>query len=60
MISKKQIIKSLHTLPEHVSIDQVVDHLIYVEKIQKGLSDSKKGKTNTVEEAKIKLGKWLK
>lgn len=60
MLSKKQILKSIYTLPDHVSIDQIVDHLIYIEKIEKGLSDSTEGKINTVEEAKVKLKKWLK
>lgn len=60
MITKAQIIKSLDKLPENLTIDQIVDHLIFIEKIEKGLADSNAGRTNTVEEAKVKLGKWLK
>ena len=60
MITKTQIISTLDKLPEHLTIDQVVDHLIFIEKVQKGLSDSVKGRINTKEEAKQKLNKWLK
>jgi hypothetical protein len=60
MITKTQIINSLDKLPEKLTIDQVVDHLIFVEKVQKGLDDSVNGRINTKEEAKQKLKKWLK
>ncbi len=60
MITKTQLINSLDRLPENLTIDQVVDHLIFVEKVQKGLDDSANGRTNTKEEAKQKLKKWLK
>ena len=60
MITKTQIINSLEKLPENLTIDQVVDHLIFIEKVQKGLDDSANGQIYTKEEAKQKLKKWLK
>lgn len=60
MVTKAQIITALDKMPESMSIDQLVDHLIFVEKVQKGLEDSENGNTNTKEEAKQKLSKWLK
>ena len=60
MITKTQIISTLDTLPENLTIDQVVDHLIFIEKVQKGLDDSLNGRINSKEEAKQKLKKWLK
>lgn len=58
MISKTQIINLLDKLPDNLTIDQVIDHLIFVEKVQKGLDDSTNGRINTKEEAKQKLTKW--
>lgn len=55
-----QLINSLDKLPENLTTDQVVDHIIFVEKVQKGLSDSVNGNINSKEEAKQKSGKWLK
>jgi hypothetical protein len=60
MITKTQLINTLDKLPENLTIDQVIDHLIFVEKVQKGLSDSENGLINTKEEARQKLNKWLK
>jgi hypothetical protein len=60
MITKTQLINTLDKLPENLTIDQVIDHIIFVEKVQKGLSDSENGRINTKEEARHKLNKWLK
>lgn len=60
MITKTKLINSLDNLPENLTIDQVIDHIIFVEKVQKGISDSENGRINTKEEAKQKLNKWLK
>jgi predicted transcriptional regulator len=60
MLTKTQIIDSLSNLPENVTIDQVIEHLVVVDKIQKGLNDSAEGKVYSKDEAKEKLKKWLK
>jgi len=60
MITKTQLIHSLDKLPDNFTIDQIIDHLIFVEKVQKGLDDAHNRKVNTVEEAKQKLTKWVK
>jgi len=59
MITKAQIQNTLDSLPENVTIEQVIEHLIFLDKVQKGLEDSEKERINTVEEAKQKLNKWL-
>ncbi len=60
MITKTQLISTLDNLPENLTIDQVIEHIIFVEKVQKGIADSEAGKVYTKEEAKEKLNKWLK
>jgi hypothetical protein len=60
MITKTQILSTLDKLPENLTIDQLIDHLIFIEKVQKGMDDSAKGKINSKKEAKEKLKKWLK
>jgi len=60
MITKTQIKTSLEKLPENVTIDQVINQLIFLEKVQKGQNDSKNGRINSKDEAKKKLNKWLK
>ena len=58
--SKTELINSLESLPENLTVDQVIDHIFFVEKVQKGLEDSKKGQISTKQEAKKILDKWLK
>jgi len=60
MFTKTQLIDSLSKLPENLTIDQVIDHVIFVEKVRKGLSDSENGRINSKDEAKQKLNKWLR
>ncbi len=42
MITKTELINSLESLPENLTYDQVNDHIVFVEKVQKGLEDSEK------------------
>jgi hypothetical protein len=60
MITKAQLINTLDNLPENMTIDQVIEHIIFVEKVHKGLDDSKKGNLFNRDEAKQKLNQWLK
>ncbi len=60
MITKTQLISSLDKMSENLSIDPIIDKIIFLEKIQKGLEDSKAGRVNDNAEAKEKLKKWLK
>jgi len=60
MITKTRLINSLEKLPENLSIDDLVNHMVLIEKVQKGLDDVTSGKLNTKSEAQKKLGKWLK
>ena len=60
MITKTQLINTLDKMPENITIDQVIDQLIFLEKVQKGLYDSTNGLLKTKVQAKAKLNKWLK
>jgi predicted transcriptional regulator len=60
MISKTHLLSTFDKLPENMTVDQVIDHIIFVEKVQKGLEDSENGRVYTTEEAREKLNKWLK
>jgi hypothetical protein len=40
MLTKTELINSLESLPENLTVDEVIDHIVFVEKVQKGLEDS--------------------
>jgi hypothetical protein len=59
MLTKKQLISTLRNLPEKFSVEDVIDRVVLLQKIEIGIEQSKAGKTRTTKEAKAKLKKWL-
>jgi len=59
-MEKKVAIDSINEMPETFELDELFERLIILEKIERGRSDIKEGKTQTHNEAKEQLGKWLK
>jgi hypothetical protein len=60
MISKDSLLKSLEGLPDKFSLDELLDRLFLLQKIEGGLQQSADGKTISTNEAKERLKKWLK
>jgi hypothetical protein len=60
MLTKEKIKKSIDTLPDNLTIDQVIDRIIMLDKIEQGLKDVEDENVYTTEEVKVKLNKWLK
>jgi hypothetical protein len=56
---KATVIESINKLPDEFSIDEIIERLIIIEKIEKGRQNVRDGKVNTEEQAKAKLSKWL-
>lgn len=60
MLTKEIVIKSINNLPDKFSIDDLLERLIILQKIETGLEQSKTGQTFSTEEVKERLKKWLK
>ncbi len=60
MLVKAKVLETIHSLPDNFSLDELVERLIVLEKIQEGLQQAEDGKVMSNEEAKKRLGKWLK
>ena len=60
MITKTQLRAVSDKLPETFTIDDVIDRLIFIEKVHVGLEQSQKNIVSTKIEAEEKLSKWLK
>ena len=58
MLTKSQVIKSIKKMPDHFSIDDLMDKLILLQKIGVGLEQSEKGEVYSTKEAKEMLKKW--
>ena len=59
-MTKSKIIETLNTLPDEISIDDLLDKLVFINKVENGLKQSERGESISTEEAKNRLDKWLK
>jgi hypothetical protein len=59
MLIKQEVLKSFKEMPDEFSIDDAVDKLIVINKIQKAEAEIKAGKGLTTNQAMKKLKKWL-
>ena len=59
MLAKSQIFETIEQLPESVSLDELIDKLIFIEKVNIGLAQSENGMVCSESEARRKLSKWL-
>lgn len=59
MLTKINVIESLKVLPDNFTLDELLDHLVFVQKVEDGLKDSENNETISSEEAKKRLNKWL-
>ena len=60
MLTKDKIKKTIDTLPDQFTIEDIIEELIVIDKIEQGLKDVQEGIVYTTEEARLKLDKWLK
>ena len=60
MLTKKKLLKSIKDLPETFSIDEIIDRVILLQKIEIGLEQSASNNVHSTASAKNKLKKWLK
>jgi hypothetical protein len=60
MLTKENVIKTVSNLPDNFSLDELIDRLIFIDKVQKGLEESTANKVVSKDVAKKRLSKWLK
>lgn len=60
MLSKEKVIEAIQSLPDEFSIDDVVERLIVLHKIETGLQQVSAGKTISTQEAREQLQQWLR
>ena len=60
MLTKEQVEVTVKELPEQFDIDVLIERLIVLDKIQKGIDDSNAGNVFSEEEVESRLENWLK
>ncbi|EKB49306.1 MULTISPECIES: hypothetical protein [Cyclobacteriaceae] len=60
MITKEKVLETLKTMPNEFSIDDLMDKLILLNKVQVGMEQAKKGDSYTSDQAKKLIKEWSK
>lgn len=60
MLTKEKIIEAIKDMPNKFSVDDLLDRIMLLQKIEIGLEQSEAGKVISNDEAKQRLQKWLK
>jgi predicted transcriptional regulator len=60
MTIKEKMIKAVQALPDDASVEDAMERLLFLAKIEKGLQQADAGKTVSHDQVKEKIAKWLK
>ena len=60
-MNRTKVLETLDQLPNEFSTEELIDRLLFVEKVEQGLEDVEEGKVITLDEAKERFkSKWSK
>ena len=59
MLKKKRLKEEIEKFPEEFSLDELIDRLIVIEKIEKGINQSGKDETISESELDKEIDKWF-
>ena len=60
MLTKKEVLESINSLPSKFEAEDAIERIVLLEKIHIGLAQSEAGEVVSMEDAKMRLKKWLK
>ena len=60
MLTKEKVKKTIDRMPESFTVDQVVEELVILNKIEEGLKDVADNRVFTTDQVKKELKTWLK
>jgi len=60
MLTKTNVIKTITRFPDNFSIDELVDKMILLEKIEKGIQDADNGRVISENELEKRIEEWSK
>ena len=60
MTTKEKVLQAVNNLPDDASIEDAMDRLLFLAKIERGLQQADAGQTIPYSEVKERMAKWLK
>ena len=58
MLTKEKLNRTIKNLPDSFTIDELIDQLIFMEKIEEGFQQSEENKVVSNEDVKAMIDKW--
>lgn len=59
-MTKDKVIEAVKELPQEFDLEELIERLIFIDKVEKGLQQLDKGETKTHEEVKKAVKAWQK
>ncbi len=59
-MTKEALKNTIDQLPERFELEELIDRLIYIEKIEEGFAAAERGEAKTHEEVKALVKSWRK
>jgi hypothetical protein len=59
-VEKRQILKAIEELPDGAGVEDALDRLYLLYKVEKGLRQAESGELISQEEVRRRMAKWLK
>lgn len=59
-MKKAKVLEAVNNLPDEFSLEEIIERLIILEKMEKGMQQVREGKVVTTAEAKKRMEKWLR
>jgi predicted transcriptional regulator len=59
MLTKEEVNKQIKSLPDQCTLDELIERLLIVEKVSRGLKDVEEGRTVTEAELDKRMEKWF-
>ena len=60
MLTKDKVKKAIDRLPDNFTVDQLIEELVVLNKIEEGLKNIEDGRVFTTDQVKQELKAWLK
>ena len=57
-MKREKAIQTINELPPEFDIEELIEKLIFIEKVEKGLKEADEGKTISHEQLKKEMKKW--
>ena len=60
MLTKKQILKTIEDLPQNTTVEEAMERLYLLYKVERGINQAEKGDKISQKEARQRMAHWFK